>query len=226
MKPRIHDMKTSLLHTVLRHAFTLLLLAAAFPARPGRAAGSPVVPSLMAFQGYLTDASGNPLGNTNTGPKAYDVVLRLWDQQTGGVTNGPDELYAEQQTVIVNNGYFSVQLGQGSQYANEPFQASGLAGYFYTNSISGNSPRYWETTVLGIGPNGGNITIAPRLACLSTPYAFLAANAVNAANLVNAAGTELITANGSTVNLNGTAVNAAGTLAAGRSGAGGLHCGV
>ena len=153
------------------------------------------------------------------------MVLRLWDQQTGGATNGLDELYAEQQTVIVNNGYFSVQLGQGSQYANEPFQAGALAGYFATNSSTGNTPRYWETTVLGIGPNGGNITIAPRLACLSAPYAFLAANAVNAANLVNATGTQLITAYGNAVNVNGTAFNIAGILSGNGSGLTSLNAG-
>lgn len=55
-------MKTSLLHTILRHAFTLLLLLGfIFHTRTGTAGSSPVVPSLMAFQGYLTDASGNPL---------------------------------------------------------------------------------------------------------------------------------------------------------------------
>lgn len=196
-------MNTSFHQRALRPWGLLVLLGLAFRPQLSPAAGSPAAPALMAFQGYLTDASGNPLGNTNTGPKAYDVVFRLWDLQSGGITNSADELYAEQQTVIVNNGYFSVQLGQGSQYANEPFQGSGLAGYFATNSSTGSTARYWETTVLGIGPNGANITIAPRLACLSAPYAFLAANAVNAVNLVNATGASLVSASGNTVNING-----------------------
>lgn len=175
------NMKTPFPRTVLRPGLLLLLLAMALPATLSHAAANP--PQFMACQGYLTDGNGNPLGSTNTGPKNYNVVFRIWDLQTGGITNGSDELYAEQQTVTVNNGVFSVQLGQGSAYSIEP----------HTNQLSGlfagaSSTRYLEFTVLGIGASGVNITILPRLQLLTAPYAFLAAtavNAVSAGSLVN-----------------------------------------
>ncbi len=162
------------LTTTWRAAGALLLLVLALSATSARAALA-TPPQLMSYQGFLTDANGNPLGATNTGPKNYNVVFRVWDVQTGGNTN-TDELYAEQQTVTVNNGYFSVLLGQGTQYNTEPHTNS-LAALFYSTNTN---PRYVEITVLGIGVSGGNITILPRLQLLTSPYAFLAANAVNA----------------------------------------------
>jgi len=178
----------------LRHLLLLFLLAFGLPATLGHA-GTYNPPQLMSYQGYVTDANGNPLGSTNTGPKNYNMVFRIWDIQTGGTTNGADNLYAEQQTVTVNNGYFSVLLGQGSQYANEP-HTNQLSGLF--TGATGTS-RFVEITVLGIGAGGGNITIAPRLQLLTSPYAFLSANAVNslnansAASLVNANNTKEVT---------------------------------
>jgi len=174
--------------TSLRAGLALLLLALALAATTGRAQTA-TPPQLMSYQGYLTDANGTPLGATNTGPKNYNVVFRVWDLQTGGTTNGSDELYAEQQTVTVNNGYFSVLLGQGTPYNTEPHTNS-LAALFYSTNTN---PRYVEITVLGIGVSGANITILPRLQLLSSPYAFLAANAVNASTA-----TTLINNNNST----------------------------
>jgi hypothetical protein len=180
----------------LRCCLALLVLAFSLLAtRSGATTYNP--PQLMSYQGYVTDANGNPLGSTNTGPKNYNIVFRIWDLQTGGTTNGTDELYAEQQTVTVNNGYFSVLLGQGTAYATEP-HTNALSGLF-TPATPAN--RYVEITVLGIGPAGANITIFPRLQMISSPYSYLAANAVNALNagtLVNSnnAPTVSIAANG------------------------------
>ena len=168
--------QTPLLFTLVRRCL-LPVLAFAASATCGHATTyNP--PQLMAYQGYLTDASGNALGSTNTGPKNYNVVFRIWDNQAGGTISGTDELYAEQQTVTVNNGYFSVLLGQGSPYATEP-HTNQLSGLF-----TGTTPNtlYVEMTVLGIGISGANITIAPRLQLLTSAYSFLSANAVNAVN--------------------------------------------
>src|SRR6516225_6881636 len=76
-----------------------LLLALALAPAAARAQ----TPQYMSYQGYLTDGYGNALGSTNTGPKAYDVVFRIWDQPTAG-----NEQFGELQTVTVDNGYFSV----------------------------------------------------------------------------------------------------------------------
>jgi hypothetical protein len=131
----------------------------------------------MTYQGYLTDASGNALGSANTGPKNYDVVFRIWDSQTAG-----NELYAEQQTVTVAGGYFSVLLGEGSAYQSEPQPP---ISSLFTNGTA--SQRYVEITVQGIGAGTppANVTIMPRLRLLSSPYSFLAGYAVTAAGLAN-----------------------------------------
>ena len=143
------NMKMPPLLPALRCCLALLVLAFSLIAiRSGATTYNP--PQLMSYQGYVTDANGNPLGSTNTGPKNYNIVFRIWDLQTGGTTNGTDELYAEQQTVTVNNGYFSVLLGQGTAYATEP-HTNALSGLF-TPATPPN--RYVEITVLGIGPGG------------------------------------------------------------------------
>ena len=134
----------------------------------------------MSYQGYLTDGNGAALGSTNTGPKAYDVVFRIWDSATSG-----NELFSELQTVTVDNGYFSVLLGQGTAYSLEPALHVPLMNVF---SNSAALSRYVEMTVLGIG-TGGSITILPRLQLVSSPFAFQAANALNVTgtNIINAA---------------------------------------
>jgi hypothetical protein len=157
----------------------------------------------MSYQGYLTDGNGNALGSTNTGPKAYDVVFRIWDLATGGTINSADELFAELQTVTVDNGYFSVLLYQGTSYQTEPHGA--LSSVF----TSLTTPRYVEMTVLGIGVNGASVTILPRLQLVAAPYSLLAVNAINVTgtNTITAGnlGTNigLWTAGGSNVFYNG-----------------------
>ena len=156
----------------------LLILLAGVLAAPLCHAQNSSPPQYMTYQGYLTDANGNPLGSTNTGPKNYDVIFRIWDAQTGG-----NEQYAEQQTVTVSGGYFSVLLGEGSAYQSEPHTLA-LSTLFTNNTASS---RYVEFTVQGAGVNNANVTIAPRLRLVSSPYSFLAQNAVNAVSAVNAA---------------------------------------
>jgi len=205
--PSIMKLKKTPLLLVLHCCLLLLLLAFVLSATRGRAATyNP--PQLMSYQGYVTDGSGNPLGSTNTGPKNYNVVFRIWDIQTGGTTNGADELYAEQQTVTVNNGYFSVLLGQGTVYANEP-HTNLLSGLFTGTAATS---RYVEITVLGIGVAGGNITIFPRLQLVTSPYSFLSANSVTALNAVNAsAAASLVNPN----NVQAVSVNTSGFVGIG-----------
>ena len=214
-------METTL--TSLRRLLALTLLAVAVATGSLQAATfNP--PQLMSYQGYLTDGSGNPLGNTNTGPKNYNIIFRIWNLQTGGVV--ANELHAEQQTVTVTSGYFSVLLGLGPQYQGEPYSTE-IATLF---SPTLTTPLYVEMTVVGIGPAGANVTILPRLQLVSSPYAFLAANAVNAANLVNAGKTNVLSIvnnslsipnAGSSLTVNGTvsatSQSVSGTLTAGNA---------
>ena len=179
-------MKPSLrLSNWLRILFPLLL-AAALQAPRARAADSNP-PERLTYQGYLTDANGSALG-TNA-PKNYDVVFRIYDSQSGG-----SELWAEQQTVTVDTGYFSVLLGEGSTYQSEPHPLL-LSGLFTNNTAS---DRYIEMLVKGIGAGSppADVTLLPRLRLLTSPYAFLARNAVNAtsaAGLVNSFNNPVVT---------------------------------
>lgn len=196
-----------------------LLFAAALMPRAARAQATPTPPERMSYQGYVTDGNGVALG-TNA-PKNYDVIFRIWNDQSA--TAAANRLWAEQQTVTVDKGYFSVLLGEGSQYASEPHAS--LSGLFAGTDAS---ERYVEFTVKGIGSGGADVTILPRLKLLSSPYAFLARNAStlmspNGASLVTSANGQL-TVNGS-ISGDGsglTALNASqlttGTVPGGRLG--------
>lgn len=175
-----------------RHAFVTLLLIAlgglvAIPGAQAQINGDP--PERMTYQGFLADGNGDPLGNTNTGPRNYDVIFRILGAQSGGPTN-----WTEQQTVTVDRGNFSVLLGEGTPVGTEPHPA--LSSIFATNTAS---DRFVEMTVKGIGAGGDSVTILPRLRLITSPYAFLAKSAVNAVNLVNPAGNALVTSSGGSV---------------------------
>jgi hypothetical protein len=176
-------MKTPLLITVLRRGLLLMVLAGLLCGLAARAQ----TPQYMTYQGYLTDQNGTPLA-TN-GPANYSVAFRIWSQPTG--TSGL--LYGELQTVTVNNGYFSVLLGQGTTYnPGTPDPQPPLSTVFTTNT--GVAPgRYVELTVKGI--NGGqDVTLLPRLQLIASPYAFLAAGAnalvdgLSGANVISSSG--------------------------------------
>jgi microcystin-dependent protein len=116
----------------------------------------------MTYQGYLVNGNGEPLAPL--APKNFDVVFRIYDAQNGG-----NSLWAEQQTVTIDKGSFSVLLGEGSQYNSEPHAA--LSSLF---SAPDASDRFVEVTVKGLGANNADVPIAPRLRLLTSPYAFLA----------------------------------------------------
>jgi hypothetical protein len=132
-----------------------------------RAAEANQPPERMTYQGYLVDANGDPLGNL--APVNYVVIFRIYDVKQGGAS-----LWAEQQTVTVDKGYFSVMLGEGSDFGNEP-GASG--GHFLSGAFSGAGikDRFIGVTVKGLG--GSDVEIAPRLRLVSSPYAYTATHA-------------------------------------------------
>ena len=129
-------------------------------------------PGQISYQGFLTDANGAPLA-TNT-PRNFNVIFRIWSASTGG-----SNVWAEQQVVTVDRGYFTAMLGVGSS-VGAPW-TNNLSGLF---NASDASDRYLEMTVQGLAV--GDPPIAPRLRLLASPYSFLAANAVNAANVTGA----------------------------------------
>lgn len=188
-----------------RLALALLCLLVLMPSGvQAQASASP--PERMAYQGFLTDGAAVPLGNS--APKNYDIIFRIWnDPAASGAAN---RLWAEQQTVTVDKGYFSVMLGEGGPYSSEPHGT--LSAVF---AAADASDRYVEFTVRGIGTGGADVTIQPRLRLLASPYAFLAKSA---GKIVSSAGTDLVTSSGNAVNVTGNlsligSLNLNGTLA-------------
>jgi len=168
-------MKTST-HPRLRAAIIVSLFAAAFLLgtlrAPAQANANP--PNFVTYQGYLVDANGVALG-TNA-PKNFDVIFRIYDAATGGAT-----LWAEQQTVTVDKGYFSVLLGEGSSIG-EPRP---VLNTIFTTATA--SDRWVGLTVKGIGAGGADANILPRLRLLTSPYSFLAQKAITASTVDAAA---------------------------------------
>lgn len=170
----------------------LLLASLALVAAPtALASGNP--PELLSYQSYLVDANGVPLGSDGAGgsqPANYDVVFRLYDAPTQGSL-----LWSEQQTITVDNGYFSVLLGEGAAFGSEPNPA--LSAVF---TGIGADERFVSIAVRF--QTGGEFTeILPRLRLLTSPYSFLASQA---RSLVNPDGDAIITADGDDVTVAGT----------------------
>jgi microcystin-dependent protein len=134
-------------------------------------AATPNPPTKLTYQGFLTDASGVPIGNT--APVNRTIAFRLFDASSGG-----NRLWSSQQTVTVDKGHFSVLLGEGSAVGSEQPTGPDLTSYFYG---PGSSERYLELQV------DGGVPIAPRLQFLPSPYAFHArrADEVDAAGLIS-----------------------------------------
>jgi hypothetical protein len=185
----------------LRPALCLALTAVAFAfgSTDALAQATPNPPERLTYQGFLVDGNGVALGNA--APKNYDVIFRIYTDQSAG-----SMLWAEQQTVTVDKGYFSVLLGEGAS-TGEP--RPGLSTVFTGPTAS---DRFVGITVKGIGSGGANVDISPRLRLLSSPYAFLAQQAVKIVRPDN--GNDLITASGNGVTVSGS-VAAANITASG-----------
>lgn len=136
------------------------------------------VPSLINYQGRLTDYTGAPLP---VGP--YTVQFRLWDSPTATGTNlsgAPDLIWGQQQNVTIqSNGVFNVILGSsgGNPIGNASPAVNNLA-YAFAGS----------NCFLGVTVTASNgiavaapAEIAPRQQLLAVPYAL---NANVAASVV------------------------------------------
>lgn len=123
-------------------------------------------PSLMSYQGHVTDASGTAIGNSS-------AVNRLITFKFYTVASGGTPVYAEAQTVTISGGDFSVLLGNGTG-------VSGLAG----PSAPANTPFitlssiFTGTVYLGVtvddGTSAADPEISPRQQIVSAAYAFRA----------------------------------------------------
>ena len=150
---------------------------------------------LIAYQGYLVDATRKPLGTDANGiakPANVSIRFGIYPSTTSG-----SPVWMEQQTVTVDNGYFSVKLGAGDEVAGQP--RPNLSTLFKDSSASG---RFVGLSV-DFGSTGAFTEILPRQQLLSVPSAFLANRAVEANSLVNPDGTPLITSELETVTITG-----------------------
>lgn len=166
----------------------LLASAVALPVAVVRAGVNP--PEAMTYQGFLVD--GNGIALATNAPKNFDVIFRIYTAQTGGTLQ-----WSEQQTTTVDKGYFSVVLGEGSQVGSESHGA--LSTVF---SGTDATDRYVGITVKGIGAGNADVDILPRLRMMTSPFAFLARNAVNASSLANTNNAQVMTVSGGNIGIN------------------------
>ena len=152
---------SSILGTQVRRAVLLALMLGATDAAV--MAQNALPPNLMSYQGYLVDGNGVALAQTV--PVNYSIVFRIYSASSGGTA-----LWAENQTVTVDKGNFSVVLGEGAAEGSELRPA--LNTVF--NSATA-SDLHLGITVKGLG--GNNNEIMPRLRLLTSPYSFLARTA-------------------------------------------------
>ena len=89
-------------------------------------------PTLINYQGYLVDSSGNALGSkleTINGtvvrvssPANYKVQFKIYDKQSGEAEYA--DPWSEIQVVTVDNGYFNIYLGEVTEIPIKVFSGT------------------------------------------------------------------------------------------------------
>jgi hypothetical protein len=113
------------------------------------AGAQPGAPELIAYQGLLTDSSGNPLGGSGS---VYCFRYSIWDVATGGTTS-TDQLWPtvadgdasttpSNSTTTVTDGVFSDELGRMDILGSLDFGAdtNGTSTYYLQVQVSTSSP--------------------------------------------------------------------------------------
>ncbi|MBL8162017.1 MAG: tail fiber domain-containing protein [Anaerolineae bacterium] len=131
---------------------SVLLLAIVVLISGSAAAQTTTLDSVFTYQGYLTDAVGNPIGSL------CDLRFVLHSAAAGSTQIGSPQQFSN---VTVDNGVFSVQLDFG-------------------NSAFDGSDRYLEIGVRCPAGTGTFNTLTPRQAVTPAPYAVYATNAGDA----------------------------------------------
>lgn len=151
------------------------------------ASAQSAVPGAISYQGRVADANGVLIGDA--APVNRKVTLRIYDAATATTP-----LYAEEQTVTINKGVFSVLVGTGLEVRSEPHPA--------VATVFNGAERFLGVTVDDGGP-AADPEIAPRQQIVSTAYAFTARSAETAGSVQQASGTSnmnVLNANNFTVN--------------------------
>jgi len=133
------------------------------------------VPGFISYQGKVTNASGTAVGAGT--PVNRTVVFRIWSHSSN--STAADLVYAEQQTVTISEGEFSVLIGQGTAVSGTPLGYSeaskGPPTVTFNNSFSvfGGAGRYLGVTV-DDGTAAADPEVSPRQQLVTNAYAFRA----------------------------------------------------
>ncbi|GAA5481960.1 tail fiber protein [Haloferula sargassicola] len=143
----------------MKALLTSLLLALALPV-------AAQAPSLLSYQGRVSDASGNLIGSGSAVNRK--VTFSFYASSTGGAP-----LYVETQTVTISGGEFSVLIGNGTGVAGAPGPSAPAVPPFITLPSIMNGDVYLGITV-DDGTPAADAEITPRQQIVSGAYAFRA----------------------------------------------------
>ncbi|MEK7465277.1 MAG: hypothetical protein AAB631_00705 [Patescibacteria group bacterium] len=122
------------------------------------------IPSLLSYQGRLTDASGNPLGGTGT---VYCFRYSLYDAQTAGNKLWPAGTASNSTTTVVD-GVFSDQIGRMDPLTYDFVSTSTVYLNVEVNQTTSTCGGTWET-------------LAPRQQVVASGFALSASNVYGSA---------------------------------------------
>ncbi len=148
------------------------------------------VPSLLSYQGRVTDSAGNAIGAST--PTNRTIQFKFYTVATGG-----SPVYAESQVVTISGGSFSVLIGNGSGIAGLPGpSAPPVSSSQVSLPTVFTGPLYLGITVFKADGTPDN-EISPRQQLVSSAYTFRAKVAEGLAN--GALTTAMFAANAVTV---------------------------
>ena len=143
---------------------TLTLLLALGATLPVGAAST--VPTLLSYQGMVTDTAGTPIGNTASVNRT--VLFKLYHTSSGGTP-----IWAESQVVTISGGAFSVLIGNGTGISQLPGPSSPATPVKSVSAIINEATA--EGLYLGISVSDGTaatpVEISPRQRLVSAAYA-------------------------------------------------------
>lgn len=143
------------------------VLAGILAAQSALAAPAQPVPSLVNYQGYITDAQGDAIGAG--APVNRKVLFKVYGASAGGVA-----LWTETHTATLSEGRFSVLLGNGAQHNVEPH--GDLNDVFASTTAT----EYYVGITVDNGDGTLNETdteISPRQRIVSSVFSLRAASA-------------------------------------------------
>ena len=120
------------------------------------------VPSLMNYQGHVTNAAGVAIGTGSSVNRS--VTFRFWKSATD--TAAEMRLYSETQTVTILNGDFSVLIGSGAPVEGEANSVASVAEVFANKEV------FLGITVDDENAATTDAEVSPRQQLVSTAFAF------------------------------------------------------